>query len=213
MAAQITEAMQKLDAMISDAAAQQPQQQQNGSAAAAAAPAGGDGVASIRAELTNLFTASIAAAMPAAAGEVAAVFQCNNPQNGDYQCNNAMALFGKLKGKVRCQAAPRGGGAQQQGVVTACGGLVCVCGWRGCEGEPERLPSQAAGNRPAEVGSLVGSACFEMGRLRASGVCCERCRCAHSPPLLLVWIHPASSPAALHVHACAPLNVHNIKHA
>ena len=34
---------------------------------------------------------------------------CNNPKFGDYQCNNAMALHGKMKGKVR-GAAERGCG-------------------------------------------------------------------------------------------------------
>ena len=77
-------------------------------AAAAAAPGdsaaltsgNGDSVTSIRTELSSLFTAAIAAALPAAAGTPAAVAPCNNPQFGDYQCNNAMALFGKVKGQV-----------------------------------------------------------------------------------------------------------------
>lgn len=38
----------------------------------------------------------------------AAVAQCNNPKFGDYQCNNAMALFGKLKGKQGAPKNPRG---------------------------------------------------------------------------------------------------------
>ena len=130
MAAQITEALQKLDAMISDAATngsaaqQQQQQQQQRDVSAAAAGSGSaiatpDGVASIRAELARLFTDSIAAALPAAAGEAAAVAACNNAAHGDYQCNNAMALFGKLKGKVGtrpgCGAGPgrEGGGLWQ----------------------------------------------------------------------------------------------------
>lgn len=113
MSAQITEALGKLDVMISDAANGNDRAVATAAtaapdaASAAVAPAGGDGVASIRAELASMFTASIAAALPMAAGEAAAVAVCGNPQFGDYQCNNAMALFGKLKGKV--SSCPGGG--------------------------------------------------------------------------------------------------------
>jgi arginyl-tRNA synthetase len=58
-----------------------------------------DGVASISQELTALFTAGLRTALPAAE-EGAQVVRCNNAKFGDYQCNNAMALFGKLKGTV-----------------------------------------------------------------------------------------------------------------
>lgn len=110
MTSQIAEALQKLDVMLGDASAHQAQQAQRAvvtSAAAApvangapATAAGEDHVASIRAELASLFTASIAAALPAAEGQSAIIAPCNNPAHGDYQCNNAMALFGRLKGKV-----------------------------------------------------------------------------------------------------------------
>jgi hypothetical protein len=117
MSAQITEALGKLDTMISDAGAGASRAVSTAAAAEQAVtssssnPTNGslavgngsatDNVASIRAELTDLFTSAINAALPAAAGTPAAVAQCGNPQFGDYQCNNAMALFGKLKGKVR----------------------------------------------------------------------------------------------------------------
>lgn len=55
---------------------------------------------SVRQQLTALFGSSIAAAFPDA-GVAAAVVKTNDPKFGDYQCNNAMALFAKCKGKVR----------------------------------------------------------------------------------------------------------------
>ncbi|GAB4821599.1 hypothetical protein N2152v2_008645 [Parachlorella kessleri] len=131
MSAEIGQALGKLDSMISEAsagrsvstaataqpAAAAPTTDTNGtlappSAAAAADSAAlttgsGDAVTSIRAELSSLFTAAIAAALPAAAGTPAAVAPCNNPQFGDYQCNNAMALFGKVKGQDGAPKNPR----------------------------------------------------------------------------------------------------------
>ncbi len=61
---------------------------------------------SLRSEVTELFRAALAAAYPSIATEpfVAAT---NDPKFGDYQCNNAMALFGKLKGTEGAPKAPR----------------------------------------------------------------------------------------------------------
>lgn len=109
MSAQITEALQKLDVMISTAGTERSVATSAATSQADTAPvskmaaAGNSTVGSIRAELGTLFTESIASALPQAEGVAAAVAVCSNPQFGDYQCNNAMALFGKLKGKVRVE--------------------------------------------------------------------------------------------------------------
>lgn len=62
-------------------------------------------VPSLRAELAAAFKQALDAAYPAADAEPV-VAQTNEPKFGDYQCNNAMALFGQLKGKV-CAACLR----------------------------------------------------------------------------------------------------------
>jgi arginyl-tRNA synthetase len=61
--------------------------------------AAADRIASVRAELASTFKTALRTAFPAMDVEpfVAAT---NNPQFGDYQCNNAMALFGRMRGKV-----------------------------------------------------------------------------------------------------------------
>lgn len=56
-------------------------------------------VPSLRAELTDVFKKALEKAYPSANIEPI-VAQTNEPKFGDYQCNNAMALFGQLKGKV-----------------------------------------------------------------------------------------------------------------
>ena len=56
-------------------------------------------VPSLRAELTDAFKQALDTAYPAANVEPV-VAQTNEPKFGDYQCNNAMALFGQLRGKV-----------------------------------------------------------------------------------------------------------------
>lgn len=58
-------------------------------------------VPSLRAELTEVFRQALESAYPSANIEPV-VAQTNEPKFGDYQCNNAMALFGQLKGKVQC---------------------------------------------------------------------------------------------------------------
>ena len=131
MSQQIADVLGKLDLMIAGAAP-------NGGAAGAlaAAPAstlaGGAGAAaiipsgSIRQQLAAAFQAAIDAAFPAMAGEPAVVVPCQQPKFGDYQCNNAMALHGKMKGKVGAVAGGAGAGAGpalQRG--TACRCLRC----------------------------------------------------------------------------------------
>lgn len=92
MAEQITAALSKLDAMISTAA--------DGNAPVTV-PAG-----SVRQELSAAFTEAIATAFPGIDAP-AAVTQCKESNFGDYQCNNAMSLFGKLKGTEGAPKNPR----------------------------------------------------------------------------------------------------------
>ncbi|EFN53033.1 hypothetical protein CHLNCDRAFT_26194 [Chlorella variabilis] len=72
-------------------------------AAAAPPPALG----SLRQRLAAAFQQSLDAAFPSMAGEPAIVNPCNNPKFGDYQCNNAMGLHGKLKGQPDAPKNPR----------------------------------------------------------------------------------------------------------
>lgn len=60
----------------------------------------------LRSELEDLFHTALQAAYPDV-NEKPLVVPCNNPKFGDYQFNNAMALFGKLKGKAGAPKAPR----------------------------------------------------------------------------------------------------------
>ena len=57
-------------------------------------------VPSLRADLTAAFRAALQTAYPTVHVEPV-VSATNNPKYGDYQCNNAMQLFGRLKGKAR----------------------------------------------------------------------------------------------------------------
>ncbi|PRW45481.1 arginine--tRNA chloroplastic mitochondrial-like isoform X2 isoform B [Chlorella sorokiniana] len=111
MSQQINEALGKLDLMITNAAAgagagaAAPAAQQQLSTAAGSA-AGRKG--SIKQRLESAFQEGIDAAFPALAGQVPAIVQpCNNPKFGDYQCNNAMALHGRLKGQPDAPKNPR----------------------------------------------------------------------------------------------------------
>ncbi|KAL3157657.1 hypothetical protein ABBQ32_012100 [Trebouxia sp. C0010 RCD-2024] len=63
-------------------------------------------VPSLRAELTEVFRQALETAYPSANIEPV-VAQTNEPKFGDYQCNNAMALFGQLKGKPDAPKNPR----------------------------------------------------------------------------------------------------------
>lgn len=61
----------------------------------------------LRGELSGLFKTAITSAFPAVEDAEPIVAPCNNAQHGDYQCNNAMPLFGKLKGKEGAPKNPR----------------------------------------------------------------------------------------------------------
>jgi arginyl-tRNA synthetase len=61
---------------------------------------------SLRGELAGLFKAALSTAYPAVE-EQPMVAPCNNPTHGDYQCNNSMSLFGKMKGKEGAPKNPR----------------------------------------------------------------------------------------------------------
>jgi arginyl-tRNA synthetase len=63
-------------------------------------------VPSVRGEVVTLFKEALTAAFPDAAEEPV-VTPCNQAKFGDYQCNNAMGLFGKLKGKEGAPKNPR----------------------------------------------------------------------------------------------------------
>jgi arginyl-tRNA synthetase len=94
MTQQITEALSKLDTMISGA-------DQNGGAVSSP-----DTVRSINKEIARLFDAAIASSFPSA-NVPAIVAMCNQPKFGDYQCNNAMALHGRMKGQPDAPKNPR----------------------------------------------------------------------------------------------------------
>lgn len=64
-------------------------------------------IPSLRSELQALFKTAIQTAYPSMTEELPLVAACGNTKNGDYQCNNAMALFGRLKGKEGAPRAPR----------------------------------------------------------------------------------------------------------
>lgn len=61
---------------------------------------------SIKQELQGLFKTALHEAYPDAT-EVPLVETTNNPMFGDYQCNNAMSLFGRMKGKEGAPETPR----------------------------------------------------------------------------------------------------------
>ena len=109
-----------------------------GAAAAAAAAAAGTGArgrrrggagapraASLQGSLADLFGRAVQEAFPeagpapAAGGEVgAAVAACADPSNGDYQCNEAMPLFGRLK-KAGGDLPPGGPRGVAEGILAA----------------------------------------------------------------------------------------------
>jgi arginyl-tRNA synthetase len=60
----------------------------------------------LRGELGALFQAAIQKAYPGVVDPVV-LMPCGQARFGDYQCNNAMGLFGKLKGKEGAPKAPR----------------------------------------------------------------------------------------------------------
>ena len=99
MTQQITEALSKLDAMISNAG-DAPTSAVTATTTTSTTPA------SVNQELTTLFETAIATAFPSA-GASAIIAACNQPKHGDYQCNNAMPLFAKLKGQENVPKNPR----------------------------------------------------------------------------------------------------------
>lgn len=114
MSREISEALGKLDLMITNAAAGAGAADGGAGAVAAASTAAAVAAphtampsGSVRQQLTGTFQAAIDAAFPAMAGDQAVVASCNQPKFGDYQCNNAMALHGKMKGKPDAPKAPR----------------------------------------------------------------------------------------------------------
>ena len=60
----------------------------------------------LRGELGALFQQAIKTAYPDVVDPVV-LMPCGQAKFGDYQCNNAMGLFGKLKGKDGAPKAPR----------------------------------------------------------------------------------------------------------
>ena len=96
MTQHITDALSKLDTMISSA----------NDTSTVASNGSTPAVSSINHELSRLFDAAINAAFPSAPVPVA-IATCNQPKFGDYQCNNAMALFGRLKGQEGAPKNPR----------------------------------------------------------------------------------------------------------
>ena len=82
----------------------------NGSSPNSVSPPGG-----CRAELRRIFEAAIQAAYPSVS-VAAAVEPCAQAQHGDYQCNNAMALFGQLK-KAGGQGVPKSPRAVAEAIV------------------------------------------------------------------------------------------------
>ncbi|KAL3846141.1 hypothetical protein ACJIZ3_003544 [Penstemon smallii] len=55
---------------------------------------------SLKTQLANLFEKSLRLTAPEELDVNAAIAPCQNPTFGDYQCNNAMGLYKKLKGKA-----------------------------------------------------------------------------------------------------------------
>jgi arginyl-tRNA synthetase len=56
------------------------------------------GVGSVRQQIVNLVRESLAAIVPTLDGIEPQVALCGNPKNGDYQCNNAMGIWSRIKG-------------------------------------------------------------------------------------------------------------------
>lgn len=61
---------------------------------------------SVRGELAGLVSTALSTAFPGTE-ERPLIAVCGVPKSGDYQCNNAMSLFGKLKGKEGAPKSPR----------------------------------------------------------------------------------------------------------
>lgn len=103
----VTEAISKLDNMVVSAAASKSD-----------TPAASLGAKqTMREELQSLFSSAIGAAFPSLGNDFEVlVAACNNSSNGDYQCNNAMPLFGRLKG---IEGAPKNPRAVAEAIVAS----------------------------------------------------------------------------------------------
>jgi arginyl-tRNA synthetase len=107
MSSKVTEALSKLDLMVESAQVAQSTTVANshsvGSRASSAVS-----YSTVKDELSHVFEIAIQAAFPSLGSDFKVlVAACNNPANGDYQCNNAMALFGRLKGVEGAPKNPR----------------------------------------------------------------------------------------------------------
>ena len=90
-----------------------------GLSASGAGSAPGDGGA--QKQLAALFQEAISKAYPDL-NVPALIAPTNQPEHGDYQCNNAMSLFGRLKGKV---SSPSGTGTLF--ATASAGSLASLC--------------------------------------------------------------------------------------
>ena len=112
MSSKVSEALSKLDLMVQSASASGTELQKPVACVQAT-----DAVHCIRQEVTNIFNDAIEKAFPSIAADTPAVVTaCNQPKFGDYQCNNAMALFGKLKGM---EGAPKNPRAVAEAILSA----------------------------------------------------------------------------------------------
>lgn len=57
------------------------------------------GIGSVRQQVVNLVREALATTVPDVEDIEPQVAVCGNPKNGDYQCNNAMGIWSKIKGK------------------------------------------------------------------------------------------------------------------
>lgn len=108
MSKEVSNALLKLDLMIEKATGAETVGQQTRAASTEADGKVDTAVNCIRQELLVVFNQAIEKAFPGVASDISAVVTaCNQPKFGDYQCNNAMALFGRLKGTDGAPKNPR----------------------------------------------------------------------------------------------------------
>lgn len=107
MSNKVTEAISKLDLMVESASGNCAQTNARSVASQATAQPGE--FRTVREELITVFGSAIESAFPSLGsnGTEALVAACNQPKHGDYQCNNAMPLFGRLKGTEGAPKNPR----------------------------------------------------------------------------------------------------------
>jgi arginyl-tRNA synthetase len=108
MSNEVSNALLKLDLMIEKATGGETVGQQTRAASTEADGKVDAAVNCIRQQLLVVFNQAIEKAFPGVASDISAVVAaCNQPKFGDYQCNNAMALFGRLKGTDGAPKNPR----------------------------------------------------------------------------------------------------------